>query len=181
RGCPKEGHFVLAGNEIPRWFNFQSVGSFITLEMPPDFVNNNRVLGFAFSAILAFSDRHVDCGRWFSFSCEFKVKTTKDCDLHDTRLFQSRVNYVESDHLHLGYYLFCEEDFNGFWKCNCIPEAVHFNVFLPLECQCCGVKKCGIHLLHTPDSTNSMLERHLANRCVNWYQNLPLYQAELSW
>ena len=77
-------HIVLPGNEIPRWFNFQSEGSFITLEMPPDFFNNNRVLGFAFSAILAFSDRHVDCGRWFSFSCELKVKTTKDCGPHGT-------------------------------------------------------------------------------------------------
>ena len=35
-----------------------------------------------------------------------------------------------------------------------IPVAVHFNVFPPLECQCCGVKKCGIHLLHTPDPTS---------------------------
>ena len=25
------------------------------------------------------------------------------------------------------------------------------------------------------------LEWNLANRCVNWYQSLPLYQAELSW
>ncbi|ESR55102.1 hypothetical protein CICLE_v10024583mg, partial [Citrus x clementina] len=59
RGFPMEkSHVVLARNEIPRWFNFQSEGSFITLEMPPDFFNNNRVLGFAFSAILAFSDRH---------------------------------------------------------------------------------------------------------------------------
>lgn len=149
-----KGHIVLPGNEIPKWFEFQSVGSFITLEMPPDFFNNSRVQGIAFSAILAFSDRHVDCGRWFSFSFELKVKTTKDCGTHDTRLSQSRVNYVESYHLHLGHYLFCEEDFNGFWKCNCILEAVHFNVFPPLECQCCGVKKCGIHLLHTPDPTS---------------------------
>ncbi|KAH9726207.1 ADP-ribosyl cyclase/cyclic ADP-ribose hydrolase [Citrus sinensis] len=151
-----KSHIVLPGNEIPKWFKIQSVGSFITLEMPPDFFNNSRVHGIAFSAILAFSDRHVDCGRWFSFSFELKVKTTKDCGPHDTRLFQSRVNYVESDHLHLGYYLFCEEDFKGFWTCNCIPEAVQFNVFPPLECQCCGVKKCGIHLLHTRDSMNSM-------------------------
>ncbi|ESR55132.1 hypothetical protein CICLE_v100235021mg, partial [Citrus x clementina] len=149
-----KGHIVLPGNEISKRFEFQSVGSFITLEMRPDFFNNSRVQGIAFSAILAFSDRHVDCGKWFSFSLELKVKTTKDCGTHDTRLFQSRVNYVESDHLHLGYYLFCEEDFNGFWKCNCIPEAVHFNVFPPLECQCCGVKKCGIHLLHTLDPTS---------------------------
>ncbi|KAH9726213.1 ADP-ribosyl cyclase/cyclic ADP-ribose hydrolase [Citrus sinensis] len=159
-----KGHILLLGNEIPKWFEFQSVGSFITLEMPPDFFNNSRVQGIAFSAILAFSDRHVDCGRWFSFSFELKVKTTKDCGTHDTRLSHSRVNYVESDHLHFGYYLFCEEDFNGFWKCNCIPEAVHFNVFPPLECQCCGVKKCGIHLLHTPDSTNSMSD---LSRCFN--------------
>ncbi|KAH9726317.1 ADP-ribosyl cyclase/cyclic ADP-ribose hydrolase [Citrus sinensis] len=122
-----KGHIVLPGNEIPRWFNFRSVGSFITLDMPPDFFNNNRALGFACSAILAFSDRHVDCGRWFSFSCELKVKTTKDCDPHDRWLIQSRVNYLESDHLHLGYYLFYEEDFNGFWKCNCFPENGAFD------------------------------------------------------
>ncbi|KAH9726228.1 ADP-ribosyl cyclase/cyclic ADP-ribose hydrolase [Citrus sinensis] len=165
RGFPKEGHYVLAGNEIPRWFNFQSVGSFITLEMPPDFFNNNRVLGFAFGAILGFSGRHVDCGRWFSFSCELKVETTKDCDPHDTRLFQRRVNYLESDHLHLGYYLLYEEDFNGFWKCNCFPETVHFNVFPPLECECCGVKKCGIHFFGIADSTNSMED---PSRCFNY-------------
>ena len=79
-----KAHIVLPGNEIPKWFKFQSVGSFITLEMPPDFFNNSRVQGFAFSAILAFSNRHVDCGRWFSFSFELKVKTTKDCGSHDT-------------------------------------------------------------------------------------------------
>ncbi|KAH9726233.1 ADP-ribosyl cyclase/cyclic ADP-ribose hydrolase [Citrus sinensis] len=79
-----KAHIVLPGNEIPKWFKFQSVGSFITLEMPPDFFNSSRVQGFAFSAILAFSNRHVDCGRWFSFSFELKVKTTKDCGSHDT-------------------------------------------------------------------------------------------------
>ncbi|ESR55139.1 hypothetical protein CICLE_v10023584mg, partial [Citrus x clementina] len=38
-----KGHIVLPGNEIPKWFEFQSVGSFINLEMPPDFFNNSRV------------------------------------------------------------------------------------------------------------------------------------------
>ena len=77
-------HIVLSGNEIPKLFKLQSVGSFITLEMPPDFFRNNIVQGIAFCAILAFSDSHVDCGRWFSFSCELKVKTTKDCGPHGT-------------------------------------------------------------------------------------------------
>ncbi|KAH9726260.1 ADP-ribosyl cyclase/cyclic ADP-ribose hydrolase [Citrus sinensis] len=158
-------HVVLAGNEIPKWFKFQSVGSFITLEMPSDFFHYSRVQGIAFSAILAFSNRHVDCGRWFSFSFELKVKTTKDCGPHDTQLFESRANYIELDHLHLGHYLLCEEDFNGFWKCNCIPEAVQFNVFPSLECECCGVKKCGIHLFCFLDSTNSIED---PSTCFNY-------------
>ncbi|KAK9205413.1 hypothetical protein WN943_015680 [Citrus x changshan-huyou] len=77
-------HIVLPGNEIPKWFQFQSVGSFITLGMPPDFFRNNIVQGIAFCAIFAFSDRHVDCGRRFSFSFELEVKTTEDCGPHDT-------------------------------------------------------------------------------------------------
>ncbi|KAH9726286.1 ADP-ribosyl cyclase/cyclic ADP-ribose hydrolase [Citrus sinensis] len=158
-------HIVVPGNEIPKWFMFQSVGSFITLEMPPDFFHNSRVQGIAFSAILAFSDRHVDCGRWFSFSVELKAKTTKDCCLHDTQLFQSRVNYIESDHLHLGYYEFYEEDFSSFWKCNCIPEVAQFNVFPSLECECCGVKKCGIHLIRFLNSTNSIED---PSACFNY-------------
>ncbi|XP_052292132.1 disease resistance protein RUN1-like isoform X2 [Citrus sinensis] len=158
-------HIVVPGNEIPKWFMFQSVGSFITLEMPPDFFHNSRVQCIAFSAILAFSDRHVDCGRWFSFSFELKVKTTKDCCLHDTQIFQSRVNYIESDHLHLGYYEFYEEDFNSFWKCNCIPEVAQFNVFPSLECECCGVKKCGIHLIRFLNSTNSIED---PSACFNY-------------
>ena len=133
--------------------------------MPPDFFNNNRVQGIAFSAILAFSNRHVDCGRWFSFSFDLKVKNTKDCSPHNTQIFQSRVNYIESNHLHFGYYLFCEEDFNGFWKCNCIPEVVQFNVFPSLECECCGLKKCGIHLLRFLDSTNSIED---PSTCFNY-------------
>ncbi|KAH9781853.1 ADP-ribosyl cyclase/cyclic ADP-ribose hydrolase [Citrus sinensis] len=158
-------HMVRPGNEIPKWFKFQSARSFVTLEMPPDFFRNSRLQGIAFSAILAFSNRHVDCGRWFSFSFELKVKTTKDCGPHDTELFQSRVNYIESDHLHLGYYLFCEEDFKGFWNCNCIPEAVQFNVFPSLECECCGVKKCGIDLFRFPNSASPMED---PSTCFNY-------------
>ncbi|GAY68564.1 hypothetical protein CUMW_265110 [Citrus unshiu] len=62
-----------------------------------------------------YNDRHVDNDRWFSFSCEFKVKT-EDCDPQVTRRFLKRLAYVESDHLLLRCDFFTEEDFNGFLK-----------------------------------------------------------------
>ena len=47
-----KGYILLPGSEIPEWFSFKSEGSSMTLEMTPDFFNKNRVLSFAFSAIV---------------------------------------------------------------------------------------------------------------------------------
>ncbi|KAH9781832.1 hypothetical protein KPL71_008626 [Citrus sinensis] len=74
------------------------------------------------------------------------------------RRFLKRLAYVESDHLLLGCYFF--------------TEAVRFffddfDRFPPLECECCGVKKCGVHLLYIPDSTDSM---EVPSRCFNCYE-----------
>ncbi|KDO44039.1 hypothetical protein CISIN_1g039239mg [Citrus sinensis] len=61
----KCGYVIFPGNEIPKWFKFQSVGSSssITLEMPTPlpgcFSNKNRVLGFTFSAIVAFGEHRA--------------------------------------------------------------------------------------------------------------------------
>ncbi|KAK9205408.1 hypothetical protein WN943_015675 [Citrus x changshan-huyou] len=65
-----------------------------------------------------------------------------------------------------------EDNFNGFWKYNCVPEAVrfffdNFDRFPPLECECCGVKKCGVHLLYIRDSTDSM---EVPSSCFNSYE-----------
>ncbi|ESR54209.1 hypothetical protein CICLE_v10024102mg, partial [Citrus x clementina] len=62
-----QGRGFLPWNEIPKWFSFQSVGSCVTLEMPPGFFNNERLFGFAFSVILRFSEK-------FSFFCISKKK-----------------------------------------------------------------------------------------------------------
>ncbi|KAH9725887.1 Disease resistance-like protein DSC1 [Citrus sinensis] len=102
----------LPGNEILMWFGFQSMKSSITLKMPSGWFGNKKVLGFAFSAIVAFGDHHVREKRWFELFCEFKIFWM--------------VDYVESDHLLLGYYFFDDQDLNGVWKYNCILEAVQF-------------------------------------------------------
>lgn len=164
----KRGHVMLPGNEIPKWFRFQSVGSSsITLEMPPPlpdlFSDKNRpVLGFAFSAIVAFGEHRADyCDCWFEFFCELQV-TSQDCQPHRVleRCDIAQIRYVESDHLVLGYYLFGDEDLNAFREYDCVAEAVavqfYFQDFASSEyLESCRVKvkKCGFHLLYAPDST----------------------------
>ncbi|KAH9782080.1 Disease resistance-like protein DSC1 [Citrus sinensis] len=150
------GRVFLLGNEILMWFGFQSMKSSITLKMLSGWFGNKKVLGFAFSAIVAFGDHHVREKRWFELFCEFKVKPK---DSHVIQRFMGMVDYVESDHLLLGYYFFDDPDLNGFWKYNCILEALQFYFkedFYRAEClECCLVKKCGTHLLYAPDSTKS--------------------------
>ncbi|GAY36059.1 hypothetical protein CUMW_279070, partial [Citrus unshiu] len=154
------GRLLLPGNEIPMWFSFQSLGSSsITLKMPPaGWFSNNKVIGFAYSAVVGFRDHHVKEKRWFNLFCEFMKAKPEDCtEPLVGRSFLWGFNYVEADHLLLGYYFFGDHDFSAFRKHNCDHVAVKFyledvnNQHERLDC--CPVKKCGIHLLYAPDST----------------------------
>ncbi|XP_052292555.1 disease resistance protein RUN1-like isoform X4 [Citrus sinensis] len=147
-----EGFAILPGNEIPKWFSFQSMGSLIKLKTPPaGWFNNKNVIGFAFGAIVSFRDHYDDV---FELFCDIKVKP-KDCDPHVIQIYLELYCYVESDHLILGYYLFGNDDLNGFR--DCVIEAVQFYFKKDHDdserLECCGLKRCGIHLLYAPDST----------------------------
>ncbi|KAL9437635.1 hypothetical protein AB3S75_023495 [Citrus x aurantiifolia] len=110
------GRVLLPGNEIPKWFSFQSLGSSsITLKMPPvGWFSNNKVIGFAYSAVVGFRDHHVKEKRWFNLFCEFMKAKPEDCtELLVRRSSLRGFNYVESDHLLLGYYFFGEHDFSA--------------------------------------------------------------------
>ena len=81
--------------------------------MPPRpagcFSNKKRVIGFIFSAVVAFGDHHFGKRRLFELFCEFEVKP-KDCDPLVIYRFMGLVCYVKSDHLLLGYGFFNEWD-----------------------------------------------------------------------
>ncbi|KAH9781647.1 Disease resistance-like protein DSC1 [Citrus sinensis] len=152
-----KGYILLPGSEIPEWFSFKSEGSSMTLEMTPDFFNKNRVLGFAFSAIVGFGDHQDVREARFKLFWEIKVKP-KDCDSHVIQRSLAIIRYVESDHLLLGDDFFDDKDFFTFWENNWVPEAIQF--YFKEEpgyeiLEYCLVKKCGIHLLYVPDSTDS--------------------------
>ena len=69
------GCVCYPGSEIPEWFSFQSMGSSVTLELPPGWFNKNFV-GFALCAIAP--EYH---GRTRGLYVQCKVKT-KDGDRH---------------------------------------------------------------------------------------------------
>ncbi|KAK9200079.1 hypothetical protein WN944_015274 [Citrus x changshan-huyou] len=147
-----EGFAILPGNEIPKWFCFQSMGSLIKLKTPPaGWFNNKNVMGFAFGTIVSFRDHYDDV---FELFCDIKVKP-KDCDPHVIQIYLELYCYVESDHLILGYYLFGNDNLNGFR--DCVIEAVQFYFKKDHDdserLECCGPKRCAIHLLYAPDSS----------------------------
>lgn len=96
--CVKQKHFLEAGREIPWWFKFLSMGSSITLELPPgdDWFNNEHP-GFAFCVIVAFEEHHYT-DQHLDLCFKLKVKT-EDGNSHnacDGGLF----DYVDLDHIH---------------------------------------------------------------------------------
>ncbi|KAH9778682.1 Disease resistance-like protein DSC1 [Citrus sinensis] len=158
------GRGFLPWNKIPKWFSFQSAGSCVTLEMPPDFFNNKSVLGLAFGVIVNFSRKFnffytSKIEKQFYVYCEYIVRP-KDYHPHCSTSRMTLLGVgdcVVSDHLFFGYYFFDGEEFNDFRKYNCVPVAVRFNFreangfeFLDYP-----VKKCGIRLFHAPDSRES--------------------------
>ncbi|XP_052294828.1 disease resistance protein RPV1-like isoform X3 [Citrus sinensis] len=162
----RRGYVYVPGNEIPKWFRFQSVGSLITLKVPSppadNWFSNGKVIGFAFSAIVSFPDHHdVKKLGLCELVCEIKVKS-EDCNPQVILRYVVVVRNLESDHLLMGYYFFDDHDFNAFRENTCVLEAVQFYYKMyddASEClECYPVKKCGIHLFSAPDSTEDPSE-----------------------
>ncbi|XP_052292458.1 disease resistance protein RUN1-like isoform X5 [Citrus sinensis] len=110
-----KGRGFLPWNEIPKWFSFQSVGSCVTLEMPPGFFNNERLFGLACSVILRFSGKFsffCISKKKFNMYCEYIVRP-KDNHQHcstSRRTLLGVVDCVVYDHLFFGYYFFDNKD-----------------------------------------------------------------------
>ncbi|KAK9178009.1 hypothetical protein WN943_027199 [Citrus x changshan-huyou] len=100
----KSGCVCFPGHEIPEWLSFQSMGSSVTLELPPGWFNKNFV-GFALCAIVP--EYH---GYTLELYVECNLKT-KDGDGDVTICFPSNLweddfkddSSILSDHVLLGY------------------------------------------------------------------------------
>ncbi|KAJ4723817.1 putative disease resistance protein (TIR-NBS-LRR class) [Melia azedarach] len=151
------GHkMIYPGNEIPEWFEFRSMGSFISFELPHGWFNNKYV-GIAHCAVVAYEEEHYLTDHLFALSCETKVKT-KDGQWHkisDTGGYGWRIKHSRANHVILGTQLLTGS-FAEFHYSNEVLIQFHGHFG---NKDCSGlVKKCGVHLLYS-DFGKSMKDR----------------------
>ncbi|CAK7323782.1 unnamed protein product [Dovyalis caffra] len=160
-----------AGSEIPEWFPFQSVGSSITVHLPPC-GQNGRFLGFASCNVVEFQNSH--CGSGFSCQFEAQFHTKNDSGRSSLpRMFSSfyipmgdleECRSVRSEHVLLWY----EGKFFDFDWCTKIgldlgehwynEATLEFRATLPrcyCNIECCKVKKCGVLLLYAEEEVTT--------------------------
>ena len=161
-GIAKSMYFP--GNEIPKWFRYQSMGSSVTLKTPPtDFLNNKILVGFAFCIVVAFPASEYfeyqiprksrpSVFRKYKVFYDWKHKSQGNLD----RRSLGTISYVGSDHVFLGSYLLGSEDLSK------RDDEVSFDevsfYILPFYGEDCEVKQCGIHFVYAQDSTESREE-----------------------
>ncbi|KAK2653956.1 hypothetical protein Ddye_013812 [Dipteronia dyeriana] len=130
------------GSEIPKCFDFRSVGSVINVELSPNWFNNN-FLGFAFCIVVTgypidFKEKYCSI-RW---KCNFKSKDGQDqCVSHQTG------TYVYSNHVFVTFFslprVLCE---------NVLSFEFHLNS------SSLKIKKCGVHLIFDEEVHGSSLD-----------------------
>ncbi|KAJ4723835.1 putative disease resistance protein (TIR-NBS-LRR class) [Melia azedarach] len=154
------GYMYYPGSEIPEWFEFQSMGSSITSELPQSLLNN-KVVGFAFCAVVAFEELHYG-DQDFNFLCKWKVKTQDgQWDVDCVKAFYPwDSGNVDSDHVLLGYLLlrdYIRLDFDEqHYTANEVSFQLNGNYFGDGEVDCSkAVKKCGINVLYGQDFRKS--------------------------
>ncbi|KAJ4721622.1 Disease resistance protein [Melia azedarach] len=103
-------NFIFPGSEIPEWFKNQSMGSSISVKLPPVDWDEFRdtLAGFAFGIIVALDKHHHRKDQSFSLHYKITVKT-EDGDWHfafgDFLHILSASVLVDSEHVLLGYQL----------------------------------------------------------------------------
>lgn len=148
---PPRGCVSYPGSEIPEWFSYQSMGSSVTLELPPGWVNNNFV-GFALCAIVP--DHHGDT-RGFTVRCILKTKDdVAVCSLYVWNHLGVNPS-IESDHVLLGYdFSLSSDSLGGSNNEFCIQFNIQHYEGPGIEGF--DVKKCGAHLIYVQDPSKRL-------------------------
>ncbi|KAK3231783.1 hypothetical protein Dsin_003664 [Dipteronia sinensis] len=135
------------GSEIPKWFNYRSSGSLITVKLRPDWLNNNFV-GFILCAVAAFPKSRTEYN--LSIACQYKTSNGQvvsevfidtpyiDCPYNskrviigfDSRFFHRHISESLSSSNEVSFRFFLKDDSNKYLK---LPNTV---------------EKCGVCLMY---------------------------------
>ncbi|KAL5776095.1 hypothetical protein ACOSP7_009021 [Xanthoceras sorbifolium] len=159
-------------SEIPKWFTFQSRGSFIDVKLPLNWFNNN-ILSFALCVVVAIPDHQCDhhgdyYGKYANVVYECNVKSKEGHGRVESNAFGSlyssfgkpyslfRVPYpgphcIRSNHVIIGfgYHFFrnlCDNQFSFRFY---VQDENELNI------EYCKVEKCGVHLMFGQDLEKS--------------------------
>ncbi|KAK3210912.1 hypothetical protein Dsin_015618 [Dipteronia sinensis] len=147
------------GSEIPNWFECQSTGSFITMELSPGWFNN-KFVGFALCIIVAIRE-HLQKRNGLVVGCECRLQS-EDGRQHviDGTLWGWPLNgpeHIGSDHLFLGCdYQMYPHDIGVSCYTNVISLHFHLKDTTYYKCvEFCEVIKCGVRLMYVQQPEGS--------------------------
>ncbi|KAK0574212.1 hypothetical protein LWI29_019816 [Acer saccharum] len=137
----------LPGSVIPDWFDYQRIGSLITIQLPRD---NRKLVGFALCTVIAF-EKYCDDGRGVCVGFKIHYGDTMDfcgsLTVCDTQKHNHTIS-IYSDHIVQGYYPF--SNVTGFISVEFYPQN-----FDGQPLQGCKVKNCAVCPLYAEEVTET--------------------------
>ncbi|TXG68951.1 hypothetical protein EZV62_003886 [Acer yangbiense] len=136
------------GSEIPEWFNFRSNGSFINVELPPDWFDYNYV-GFVLSVVVAPCLDHQDGleGYWYiQWNCNLKSKDGDTC-VKTGILDEVVTGFVSGSDIRSNIVLV--DSYVNILRSEllCYNNEITFQFYIPHYMKQHKVEKCGVHLM----------------------------------
>ncbi|KAL5843536.1 hypothetical protein ACOSQ4_009494 [Xanthoceras sorbifolium] len=158
KGYEQKFDFSLCfpGSDIPDWFNYQSFGSSVNIQLPLDSWGNCKLVGFALWVVLVFDGLCIDQG--FSVGIDYKCCCeTKYGDLllpsnifdgyltiHSRQVYAEKL-FIDLDHVLIGYHD-CSDHVNLFTD-DYTTCSFHFSIPSRYDPKC-KVKCCGVHPIY---------------------------------
>ncbi|TXG55878.1 hypothetical protein EZV62_017191 [Acer yangbiense] len=137
----------LPGSVISDWFDYQRIGSLITIQLPRD---NRKLVGFALCTVIAF-EKYCDDGRGVCVGFKNHYGDTMDfcgsLTVCDTQKHNHTIS-IYLDHIVQGYYPF--SNVTGFISVEFYPQN-----FDGQPLQGCEVKNCAVCPLYAEEVTET--------------------------
>ena len=142
----------IPGSRIPEWIRYQSSGSEVKAELPPNWLNSN-FQGFSLGIVSYphFSDQ-------FEFFADFSFDQTSnedssssvDITIHEAIYFDKP---LESDHLFL-FYVAVPSKLNNIMLSEVSGIKVSFELYSTEDLSDSEIKKCGVGLVYCNEDGN---------------------------
>ncbi|KAG7532637.1 Toll/interleukin-1 receptor homology (TIR) domain [Arabidopsis thaliana x Arabidopsis arenosa] len=146
------------GCEIPAWFNHQSLGSVLTLELPQDWNAAGKIIGIALCVVVSFKE-YRDQNNSLQVKCTWEFTNVslspESFMVGGWSEPGDETHTVESDHTFIGYTsLLTIKNRQQF------PSATEISLGFQVtngtsEVEKCKVIKCGFSLVYEPNEANN--------------------------